>query len=100
MGRQRVGGAGEPALLAWAARFATAGGDAAGAEALWREVAERFPTSSVAPASELALARALERRGDLRGAQAQLEAMILAHPQSALVPQARRELDRVRGVVP
>jgi len=97
---RRVGGAGEPALLAWAARFATAGGDAAGAEALWREVAERFPTSSVAPASELALARALERRGDLRGAQAQLEAMILAHPQSALVPQARRELDRVRGVVP
>ena len=97
---RQVGGEGEPALLLWAARLAAAGGDAAGAEALWREVAERFPASGVAPAAELALARALERRGDLRGARARLEAMILGHPQSALVPEARRELDRVRGMVP
>lgn len=96
----RVGGDGEPALLAWAARFAAAGRDGAGAEALWREIAERFPTSSPAPAAELALARLLASRGNLEGARARLEAMILAHPESALVPEARRELDRVRGLVP
>lgn len=95
-----AGGAAEPALLGWAARLAAASGDGTGGEALWREVAERFPASAGAPAAELGLARALARRGDLRGAQAQLEAMILAHPESALVPEARRLLDRVRGAVP
>jgi len=95
-----LGSDGEPALLAWAARYATAGRDAAGAEALWREIAERFPTSIQAPVADLALARALAARGDLQGARARLEAMILAHPESALVPEARRELDRVRGMVP
>ncbi len=97
---RQVGGDGEPALLSWAARFAGAGGDAAGAESLWREIAERFPTSSQSPAAELALARALASRGDLQRARERLEAMILAHPESALVPEARRELDRVRGMVP
>jgi tetratricopeptide (TPR) repeat protein len=97
---RQVGGDGEPALLSWAARLAAAGRDATGAEALWREIAERFPAASAAPAAELALARSLAARGDLRGARASLEAMILAHPESALVPEARRELDRVRGLVP
>jgi tetratricopeptide (TPR) repeat protein len=93
-------GEAEPALLAWAARLAAGGRDAAGAEALWREVAERFDSSRAAPEADLALARALADRGDVKGAAARLEAMILAHPQSALVPEARRELDRVRGLVP
>ncbi len=97
---RQVGGDGEPALLAWAARDAAAGGDPAGAEALWGEIAERFAASVQAPAAELALARALAARGDLTGARDRLEAMILAHPESALVPEARRELDRVRGMVP
>jgi tetratricopeptide (TPR) repeat protein len=89
-----------PALLSWAARFAASGRDSAGAEALWRQIAEQYPTSSAAPAAELALARSLASRGDLKGAAARLEALILAHPESALVPEARRELDRVRGLVP
>jgi hypothetical protein len=93
-------GDGEAAVLSWAARFAAAGHDAAAAESLWRDVATRFPSSSAAPGAELALARLLAARGDLRGAASALEAMILAHPQSALVPEARRELDRVRGLVP
>jgi hypothetical protein len=97
---RQVGGDGEPALLAWAARCAAGGRDGAGAEGLWREIAERFPASAAAPAAELALARSLAARGDLRGARDRLEAMILAHPESALVPEARRELDRVRGLVP
>jgi len=89
-----------PAVLSWAARFAAAGRDAAAAEGLWGEIAGRYPTSSAAPAAELALARSLASRGDLKGAAARLEALILAHPESALVPEARRELDRVRGLVP
>jgi tetratricopeptide (TPR) repeat protein len=97
---RRIGGDGEPALLSWAARYAAAGGEAAGAEALWREIAERFPASSQAPDAKLALARSLASRGDFKGARDHLEAMILAHPESALVPEARRELDRVRGMVP
>jgi hypothetical protein len=95
-----AGSEAEPALLAWAARCAAAGRDSAGAEALWLEVADRFGASNAAPAAELALARALAGRGDLKGAARRLEAMILAHPESALVPEARRELDRVRGLVP
>ena len=90
----------EPALLAWAARCAAAGRDSSGAEALWLEVADRFGASNAAPAAELALARALASRGDVKGAARRLEAMILAHPESALAPEARRELDRVRGLVP
>ncbi len=89
-----------PAVLAWAARLAAAGHDAAGADTLWREIAEHFPGSSAAPAAELALARSLAARGDFAGAASRLEAMILAHPESALVPEARRELERVRGRVP
>jgi len=95
-----AGSEAEPALLAWAARCAAAGRDSAGAEALWLEVADRFGASNAAPAAELALARALAGRGDLKGAARRLEAMILAHPESALVPEARRELDRVRRLVP
>lgn len=99
--RQLAGnGEAEPAVLSWAAGVAASARDVAGAEALWREIAERFPSSSVAPAAELALARSLADRGDLQHAAARLQAMILAHPQSALVPEARRELDRVRGLVP
>jgi hypothetical protein len=97
---RKLSGEGVPAVLAWAARFAAAGRDTAAAEALWREIAEQHPTSSAAPAAELALARSLAGRGDLKGAAARLEALILAHPESALVPEARRELDRVRGLVP
>ncbi len=93
-------GEAQPTLLAWAARYAASGQDAAGADSLWVEVARRFPSAAVAPEAELAVARALADRGDLRGAEARLEAMILAHPRSALVPEARRELDRVRGLVP
>jgi hypothetical protein len=96
------GGAGEAvaAVLSWAAQCAAGGHDAAAAEALWREVVDRLGGSSAAPGASLALARSLAGRGLLREAAAQLEAMILAFPRSALVPEARRELDRARGLVP
>jgi tetratricopeptide (TPR) repeat protein len=53
-----------------------------------------------APAAELALARVQAETGRTEVAIQQLEHLILAHPQSAMVPQARRLRDRLRGVVP
>jgi tetratricopeptide (TPR) repeat protein len=101
LGADAAGGdAAVPALLAWAARFAATARHADEADSLWGAIAQRFPASAEAPEAELALARAQARHGDLRGAASRLEAMILAHPASALAPEARRELDRVRGLVP
>jgi hypothetical protein len=40
------------------------------------------------------------RKNDATGAAAHLEHMILAYPQSALVPQARRELDLAKSSIP
>ena len=50
--------------------------------------------------TELEWARALRRRGDVRGAIARLEHLILGSPQSALLPQARRELEQARRSIP
>ena len=91
---------GQAEILALAARFTAAAGDASLAESLWREVADQYPESPPAPVAILALARALAARGDQSGAVTRLEALILQYPASALVPEARRELDRVRNLVP
>jgi tetratricopeptide (TPR) repeat protein len=91
---------GRPEVLAWAARYAAAARDGPGAERLWGELLERHAASPQAPAAQLALARALAARGDTAGATQRLEALILTYPESALVPEARRELDRVRNLVP
>ncbi len=96
----RVPRPGQAELLAYAARFAEAARDPAGAQALWAAIAERHAASAPAPAALLALARAEAARGDVAGAVQRLEALILGHAGSALVPEARRELDRVRGLVP
>jgi hypothetical protein len=53
-----------------------------------------------APAAELALAELLIERGRMADGIPQLEHLILTYPESALVPQARRRLDQVRGAVP
>jgi tetratricopeptide (TPR) repeat protein len=90
---------GKPELLATAARY-TAAVDPAGAEALWTEIATAHPESAPAPTALLALGRLLAARGDNAGAVQRLEALILHYPASALVPEARRELDRVRGALP
>jgi outer membrane protein assembly factor BamD (BamD/ComL family) len=91
---------GQAEILAVAARYTAAGGDASGAEALWREVADQHPESPPAPMAILALARAMAARGETAQAVTRLEGLILQYPQSALVPEARRELDRVRNLVP
>jgi hypothetical protein len=92
--------AGEAEILLLAARYAVLARDPAAAQAIWEDIAQRHAESSAAPAALLGLARASAGRGDLAGATTRLEALILTYPQSALVPEARRELNRVRGLVP
>ena len=82
-----------PLLLAMAARVETARGAEARAVALWTRVATEFASAPEAAEARLEWGRALRRRGDRRGAREQLEHLILTYPGSALVPQARRELD-------
>lgn len=55
---------------------------------------------ATAPWAELELARTLVELGRPKEAETQLEHLILTYPQSALVPQARRELDEIRGAIP
>ena len=87
-------------LLATAAQLRAAVHDDTQAIALWRRIVEQQSTTPEAPSAELEWARALRRHGDNAGAVARLEHLILTYPQSALVPQARRELDLARSGIP
>ena len=87
-------------LLATAAQLRAALKDDPQAIALWRRIVEQQAAAPEAPAAELEWARALRRRGDSAGAVARLEHLILSYPQSALVPQARRELELARAAIP
>lgn len=91
---------GAPLLLLTSARLRAARGDQPGAIALWRVIGADHAASPEAPEAELEWARALRRSGDAAGAVALLEHLILTFPQSALLPQARRELDLARASIP
>ena len=67
---------------------------------LWKRVVEQYAMTAEAPAAELEWARALRRRGDSAEATRRLEHLILTYPQSALVPQARRDLELIRNAIP
>lgn len=84
-----------PLFLATAARLAAAIGDDASALSAWERVTNQFPTSPEAAESDLGWARLLLRRGENADAAARLEHLILSYPESALVPQARRELQLI-----
>ena len=70
------------------------------AAAVLREAIAADSLGPAAPAAELALATALATLGRNREAVASLEHLILTYRESAVVPQARRLLDRVRGMIP
>ena len=84
---------GAPVLLALAARVAAARGDEARALTLWARLVARHADAPEAAEAHLEWARTLRRRGDVAGARTHLETLILTYPGSALLPQARRELD-------
>jgi thioredoxin-like negative regulator of GroEL len=87
-----------PALLLIAARLRASHGD--DAIPVWQRIVAEHADTPEAVESELEWARVLRKRGDVTGAVAHLEHLILSAPQSALLPQARRELELARGTVP
>jgi tetratricopeptide (TPR) repeat protein len=89
-----------PLLLSLAARLDAARGEDAAAIALWKRILDQSPQSPEAPASELEWARALRRDHKDAEAVTRLEHLILTYPESALLPQARRELDAARHALP
>lgn len=76
------------------------GKDDAAAIALWTRILDRYKESPEAPEADLAWGRALLRKKDVKAAIEKLEHLILTYPTSALVPQARRELDVARKIIP
>lgn len=82
-----------PLLIAMAARLETARRADARALPLWTRVATEYASAPEAAEARLEWARILVRRGDAAAAREQFEHLILTYPGSALVPQARRELD-------
>lgn len=70
------------------------------AEALLLGALAADSSGPAAPAAELRLARVYALTGRRTEAALRLERLILAHPESAVVPQARRLLDQVRGAIP
>ena len=86
-------------LLNASARIVATRHDSA-AVRLWQRVVEQHPNSPEAAEADLEWARVLRRQGDTAGAVQRLEHMILTYPRSALVPQARRELDLAKQSVP
>ena len=90
----RVGGAQEPTAIALFDEIVRAGpggeggGGGGGGE------------SAAPAAAELEWARLLVRNGRAAEAIPHLEHLILTYPNSAFVPEARRVLERARGVIP
>jgi tetratricopeptide (TPR) repeat protein len=89
-----------PYLLGTAARLHLAAADTSRSVTLWQLILSAHAEAPEAAESDLEWARVLRRRGDTAGAIARLEHLILTYSESALVPQARRELELSRGSVP
>jgi hypothetical protein len=96
------GGAGGPdvRLLAGQVAARLGGPHDAVAAALFEQVVSAGGQGAAAPAAELEWARLLGRQGRFHDAIRHLEHLILTYPTSAFVPEARRELERVRGAIP
>jgi tetratricopeptide (TPR) repeat protein len=89
-----------PLLLGIAARLYATTSDSARSLTIWQTIVDTYPQTPEAPESELEWAKTLRRHGDSREAIARLEHLILTYPQSALVPQARRELEIAKSAIP
>lgn len=98
--RRLAPAAGRGDLLAYAGELAIARGDPEAAEPLLLAALEADPEGPSAPAAGLRLARIYADAGRNDEARTRLEHLILTFPDSAVLPEARRLLDRVRGAIP
>ena len=89
-------GAAAPAFLSQAARLSPR----ASAPPLFERILRDFPKSPEAPESLLAWARTLRDAGDKAGAIARYEQLLVEYTTSALAPQARRDLEQMKGMIP
>ena len=89
-----------PLLLAIAARLYRSTSDSAKSESIWQVLITEHVQSPEAAEADLEWAKVLRHRGNGAAAIARLEHLILTYPQSALVPQARRELELAKGTIP
>jgi tetratricopeptide (TPR) repeat protein len=87
-------------VLFYAGQVAEAKGDHMRAQPFLQGVLLADPEGVSAPVAEFHLAELLAKSGKNRESQTHLEHLILTYPQSALVPQARRMLDQIRGRTP
>lgn len=100
-GARNLPGSEPAAILEMAASIAERNNLEPEAEKARRTIVKDFATAPEAPAALLALARSLSQRSEsLTEAREYLERLILDHPRSALVPQARQEMDRLQGRIP
>ena len=67
---------------------------------MWDRIITNYPRSPEAPDVLLTWARALRDANDKAGAITRYESLLVDYPESALLPQARRDLERLRGQVP
>ncbi|HEX4601861.1 MAG TPA: hypothetical protein VH116_10760, partial [Gemmatimonadales bacterium] len=67
---------------------------------LFAAVVNAGGTGAAPPAAELEWARLLVRQRATSEAIRHLEHLILTYPGSAVVPEARRELERAQGAIP
>lgn len=87
-----------PPLLAMGARLAERAGEGARASALRERLILEFPGAAETPEAMLRQARWHARWGAGPGkARELLEKLIVERPENPLVPEARRELQRLRG---
>jgi tetratricopeptide (TPR) repeat protein len=95
-------GAGRPDVLLVAGRVAARLGPTEQqiALALFDDVVRTAGRGAAAPAAELEWARLLVSGGRTSDAIQHLEHLILSYPGSAVVPEARRELERAKGAIP
>ena len=89
-------GSAAPALLAQAARLSAP----AAATQLRNRIVSDYPSSPEAPGALLDWARSLKSAGENDQAVEKLEQLLINYTDSALAPQARRELEIIKGQVP
>ncbi len=87
-------------LFGFAGMIAVERHDSQKAESLLQAAFDADSAGVAAPPALFYLARAYEQMGQADRAQLHLEQLILGYPDSAILPIARRALDRLRGAVP